>query len=368
MDLAAAELDRVLRGQDGPRHRGRRQHRQRAGAAALPAGRDGLLRRLLLLDCGGDPALRRPPPDASAPWASGRCPCWRRCATSRRMASCFAAERPDVVLHAAALKHVAMCEAHPLEALATNAWAPPARRPGRASTGWRTSPSCPPTRRWRRPASWAPRSAPRRPTCSRWPPGSTTRFAAVRFGNVLGSNGSVLPLFHEQISRGGPVTVTDPRRDPLLHDHPRGLRPDPAGHAHRPGRRDLHPRHGRAGARPRRGPQPDPPLRLRARQGHRGEDHRACGRARSSTRAWWTTAKRRSRPARPSCCGCAAGLAARRRCRELMAGTGGGASTAATRTKAHARSCAPSCPTFAGPRARRRHGRGGRPAVPQVAS
>jgi FlaA1/EpsC-like NDP-sugar epimerase len=130
---------------------------------------------------------------------------------ARRIARVFAAHRPQIVLHAAAYKHVPAMEAQPDQALETNvvgtdivvrhAAAYGAERFVLVSTDKAVRPSS--------------------------VMGATKRLAelvvavvgaetdlsvcSVRFGNVLGSRGSVIPTFERQIRAGGPVTVTDPR-------------------------------------------------------------------------------------------------------------------------------------------------------------
>jgi FlaA1/EpsC-like NDP-sugar epimerase len=124
----------------------------------------------------------------------------------------FAHYRPKVVFHAAAYKHVPLMEANPLESvrnnvLATRVVADVAVEAGASrfvliSTDKALNPSavygqCKALCEWIVEAYGARDDVP-------------TRFVAVRFGNVLGSAGSVIQIFRRQIERGGPVTVTHP--------------------------------------------------------------------------------------------------------------------------------------------------------------
>jgi FlaA1/EpsC-like NDP-sugar epimerase len=132
------------------------------------------------------------------------------CKDKALMERVFSAERPEVVFHAAAYKHVPMMELNPIQAVANNALATEVlaevaerfavERFCLISTDKAVEPTT---------VMGASKALAERVVESR---GSSpvTRFAAVRFGNVLGSSGSVLPIFRRQIAEGGPVTVTHP--------------------------------------------------------------------------------------------------------------------------------------------------------------
>ncbi len=131
-----------------------------------------------------------------------------------RIAAVFEAHRPEVIFHAAALKHVPMVEANPLEGLMTNAVgtrvvADAGRASGAAAMVLiSTDKAVNPTSLMGASKRIAEIYCQALDIAGRAEGGM--RCVTVRFGNVLGSTGSVVPLFRRQLERGGPLTVTHP--------------------------------------------------------------------------------------------------------------------------------------------------------------
>lgn len=130
-----------------------------------------------------------------------------------RMHSIFAEQKPEIVFHAAALKHVPLSEINIEETVTTNVFGTKniadlaiefnLKAMVLISTDKAVNPSNIMGATKRIAEKYCQ-------SLGQLPNSSRTKFITVRFGNVLGSSGSVIPLFYKQVEAGGPLTVTDP--------------------------------------------------------------------------------------------------------------------------------------------------------------
>ncbi len=128
---------------------------------------------------------------------------------AQRLAEVFDRHRPSMVYHAAAYKHVPMMEEHVFEAVENNVFGTlnVAMAAGRHQVEDFVMIS---SDKAVRPTNVMGTTKRMAEMIIRSLKMGSTKYVSVRFGNVLGSNGSVVPIFKQQIARGGPVTVTHP--------------------------------------------------------------------------------------------------------------------------------------------------------------
>jgi FlaA1/EpsC-like NDP-sugar epimerase len=126
-----------------------------------------------------------------------------------RLAEVFRKYRPSLVYHAAAYKHVPLMESHPFEAIENNVFGAYRVAAAAAESGSRQFVMIS-TDKAVRPVNVMGASKRLAELAILSLQNRRTKYLAVRFGNVLGSNGSVIPIFKRQIAEGGPVTVTHP--------------------------------------------------------------------------------------------------------------------------------------------------------------
>ena len=141
-----------------------------------------------------------------------RCPALADVKDPGKVRRLFERHQPSVVFHAAAYKHVPLMEANPLESVRNNVFGTRHLAELAAENGVKrfvlvsTDKAVRPKNvlgQTKALCEWIVEAAAALE-------GNGTKFISVRFGNVLGSSGSVIPLFRRQIARGGPVTVTHP--------------------------------------------------------------------------------------------------------------------------------------------------------------
>ncbi|NNE58887.1 MAG: polysaccharide biosynthesis protein [Hellea sp.] len=152
-----------------------------------------------------DRELRSSTPDAHRNWF----PFLANICDIPRMEEIFVAEKPEIIIHAAALKHVPLSEVNPIEALRTNIGGTrnilslANKYKAESFTLISTDKAVRPTN-----IMGASKRIAEMLTMGQTGKSPKMSTCAVRFGNVLASTGSVVPLFEEQIAKGGPVTVT----------------------------------------------------------------------------------------------------------------------------------------------------------------